>query len=173
MPGGTTTITFKKVKAAEDGWRIAVEYKTRQLPNGETTKVAVAGERSRDASNGPAPSTCDHYAEFDNVAEQILERMEDPFATRAALSAAVMIERAPEMRESDPKAFKKSLDAYKKHLTRLGPGHTLWGYVDEKNDKGQPLTFRNPKHRGRRAPKPGRRRGALSYAPLSAGAEGA
>ena len=84
-----------------------------------------------------------------------------------------MGEMASEMRENDPKAFNKALDAYKKHLARLGSGNTLRGYVDEKNENGQPLTFRNPKHRGRRAPKPGRRRGALSYAPLSAGAENA
>ena len=51
---GTTSITFRKVKAAEDGWSLAVEYKKHQLPNGETTLVAAKGTRAnRNAPGGP------------------------------------------------------------------------------------------------------------------------
>ena len=51
------------------------------------------------------------------------------------------------------------------HLTRLSQGHALWPFIDQKNDKGEALTFRDPKNRGRRAAKPSR--GALNYTPFS------
>ncbi len=79
-----------------------------------------------------------------------------------ALATAVMGEMAPEMREDDPNAFKKTLRAYSAHLTRLSKKDALWLYIGEKNLNGEALTFINPKRKGRRAAKPSRRK-ALNY----------
>lgn len=168
----TTTITFKKIKSASDGWSLAVEYAERELPDGGTALVAFKGSEAAPASQQASPER-DNYRAHDGIAAQILDRISDPTADRAALAAAVMGELDPEGREADPTAFSKAVAAYKKHLSRLTPKHDLWRYVDGKNPKGEPLTFRNPAHGGRRAPRPGRPRGALDFAPLNEGGQDA
>jgi hypothetical protein len=41
----STVVTFHKVKQAEDGWALAVEYITHEFPDRTTTKVAIRGTR--------------------------------------------------------------------------------------------------------------------------------
>ena len=126
-------------------------------PNGKPiTSLTLALEsetKAEDDDGGTTLSDRERYSAHDAIASQILEGLKDPFAKRGELAKAVMGEIASEVRDDDPNKFKKALRAYSAHLTRLSKAHTLWPYIDEKNDKGQALTFRNPKHRGRRAAK--------------------
>ena len=169
---GTTTITFKKIKNALDGWSLAVEYATRRLPSGETTKVAVAGERSAPASR-QAPSDRDDHASHYVTAMKLLDHLRDPSIGRKPLARAVMSKLDPDGPETNPTAFRKAVDTFAKRLGRLKPKHDLWRYVDTKNDNGEALTFRNPKHRGHRAAKPGRRRNAPDFGPVGKGTDDA
>ncbi len=82
-------------------------------------------------------------------------------AKRGELAKAVMGEIAPEMRDVDPNAFKKAIRTYSMHLTRLSKGRALWPFIDETNDNGEPVTFRNLKNGGCRAAKPNHRRNLL------------
>ena len=179
-PGGAVHMTCTKQKDAEADWMM--KFRTDPItlgsePNGKPiTSLVLALEsesKAEDDESSPAPSEREQYAVHDAVAAQILDRLEDPNARRGELAQAVMGEMLPEMAGTDPNAFKKALRAYGAHLTRLNSMSTLWRYISEKNAKGEALIFRNPQHTGRRAPKPGRRRGTLSYAPIKREAEDA
>ena len=122
-----------------------------------STLVAATGKRKEGEK-----SDTEKYADYDALAIQILGGFTDPFAKRGALAKAVINEMFPEMCEDDPRTFNREWRTYGGHLTRINPIHPLWPYVDQKNDSGQPLTFRNPKNRGRRDAKPGRHK-MLNY----------
>ena len=173
--GTGRAVRFKctKQKDDEDDWAMTFRSDVITLgseQNGRPiTSLALALEsesKAEDDDGGDPPSDRERYAAHDAIAIQILEGLQDPSATRAKLATAVMGEMAPEMREVDPNAFKKTLHAYRMHLTRLSQGHALWPFIDQKNDKGEALTFRNPKNRGRRAAQPSRHR-TLNYIPFS------
>jgi hypothetical protein len=179
--GAGRTVMFKCTKQKDDEADGTLTFRADTItlgsePSGRPiTSLALTLEsdsKAEDADIGQEPSPRDRYARHDAIAVQILEAMEDPHAKRGDLAKAVMGEMASEMREDDPQALKKALRAYQAHLTRLGPGHSLWLYVDQKNDKGEALTFRDPKKRGRRVAKPSRR-GTLNYLPLGDGVEDA
>jgi len=68
--GGTvrdssTKIEFTKIKSGEDGWSIAVEYTTHQLPDGASTLVAATGKREgRSATKGVDKAEAHHRSKF-------------------------------------------------------------------------------------------------------------
>jgi len=177
---GAVHMTCTKQKDDEADWTMKFRADPITLgsePNGKPiTSLVLALEsetKAEDDENGPASSEREQYAAHDAIAAQILDSLEEPYARRGELAVAVISEMSPKMRDTDPTAFKKALRAYGAHLTRLNPRSTLWQYISDKNAKGEALTFRNPQHTGRRAPKPGRRRGTLNYAPLKREAEDA
>ena len=165
---------FKCTKQRDDEPDWAMVFRADVIPLGGKSNgrpitsltLALESESKAEDDDSPAPSDREKYAAQDDIAVQILEGLQDPSAKRGDLALAVMGKMAPEIREDDPNAFRKALRAYKAHLTRLSQKHTLWRYIDEKNDKGEALTFRTPKHRGRRAAKPSRHK-ALNYIPFS------
>ena len=166
--GGAVCMLCTKQKDDEAYWKMTFRTDVLTLgsePNGKpitSLALALESETKSEDDDSPAPSDREQYAAHDAIAVQILERLQGPFAKRSELSLAVMGEMAPEMREDDPNAFRKTLRAYRAHLTRLSQKHTLWRYIDEKNDKGEAATFRNPRHRGHRAAKPSRHK-TLNY----------
>ena len=170
--GGTVHMICTKQKDDEAYWKMTFRPDVLTLgsePNGKpitSLALALESETKAEVDDNPAPSDREHYAAYDGIAIQILEGLQDPSAKRGDLALAVMGEMAPEMREDDSNAFKKALRAYSAHLTRLSKKHALWPFIDQKNDKGEALTFRNPKNRGRRAAKPSRHR-TLNYIPFS------
>jgi len=179
-PGGAVHMRCTKQKDDEADWTMKFRADTIALgsePNGKPiTSLAltlVSESKGEDDESSPATSERDQYAGHDAVAAKILEGLKAALARRSELAQAVMGEMAPEMPDTDPNAFKKALRAYSAHLTRLNPTSVLWRYIGEKNAKGEALTFRNQQHTGRRAPKPGRRRGTLSYDPIKREAEDA
>ena len=171
--GGAVCMICTKQKDDEPYWKMTFRTDVLTLgsePNGKPiTSLALALEsetKAEDDDGDKTPSDREKYAAYDDIAVQILGRLQDPSAKRGDLALAVMGEMAPEMREDDPNAFRKALRAYKAHLIRLSQKHTLWPLIDQKNAKGEALTFRNPKNRGRRAAKPSRHR-TLNYIPFS------
>ena len=173
--GTDCTVRFKctKQKDDEDDWAMAFRADIISLgsePNGRpisSLTLALESEsKTEEGDSGTTSSDRERYAAHDAIAIQIIKGLTDPFARRGALATAVMGEIAPEMREDDPNAFKKTLRAYSAHLTRLSKKHALWPFIDQKNDKGEALTFCNPKNRGRRAAQPSRHR-TLNYIPFS------
>jgi len=171
--GGTVWFKCTKQRDDEPDWTMTFRADKVTLgsePNGKpitSLALALESETKAEDDDGDDPLTDrEKYATHDAIAVRILEGLQDPFARRGALATEVMGKMAPEMREDDPNAFKKTLRAYSAHLTRLSKKHALWPFIDQKNDKGEALTFRNPKNRGRRAAKPSRHR-TLNYIPFS------
>ena len=130
--------------------------------NPSLTLSLASESKTEDGECGTTSSDRERYVAHDAIAVQGLEGLSNPFARRGELPKAVVGAMEPELREDDSNALKKALRAYSGHQTRLSKPHFLWPYIDQKNDKGDRLTFRNPKHRGRRAAKPSRRK-TLSY----------
>ena len=171
--GGTVWFKCTKQRDDEPDWTMTFRADKVTLgsePNGKpipSLALALESETKAEDDDGDDPLTDrEKYATHDAIAVRILEGLQDPFARRGALATEVMGKMAPEMREDDPNAFKKTLRAYSAHLTRLSKKHALWPFIDQKNDKGEALTFCNPKNRGRRAAQPSRHR-TLNYIPFS------
>jgi hypothetical protein len=167
--GGAVRFKCTKQKDDEDDWTmtfranfISLGGQPNDRPITSLTLVLECECKAEDGDGGTTSSDRERYAPHDAIAIQILEGLLDPSAKRGELAKAVMDEMEPEQREDDPNASRRALRAYRAHLTRLSKTHSLWPYIDQRNDKGEALTFRSPKHRGRRAAKPSRRK-TLNY----------
>ena len=167
--GGGVRFKCTKQKDDEADWTMVFRADVISLggqSNGKPiTSLTLALEsenKTEEGDSGTISSDQERYAAHDAIAIQILNGLSDPHARRGELAKAVLGEVAPEIREDNPNAFNKALRAYGAHLTRLSKKHALWPYIEEKNDKGQALTFSNPKQRSRRAAKPNRRK-PLNY----------
>ena len=171
--GGMVHMRCTKQKDDEADWTMkfrADKITLGREPDGKPiTSLALALEseaKSEDDGGDNLRSDRENYAAHDAIAVEILNKLQDPSAKRGQLATAVLNEMAPEMREDNPIAFNKAIRAYSAHLTRLYKRHALWLFIDQKNNKGEALTFSNPTNRGRRAAKPSHRRSGLNYGSL-------
>jgi hypothetical protein len=161
--GDTTRMTCTKQKDAEADWTMIFRADISSLgtePSGKPitslTLMLESESKTESDERSPAQSDREQYAAHDALAVQIMDGLRDPFARRGDLALAVTRGMTGTVREDDPQAFKKMLRAYGAHLTRLSQRHALWRYIDQKNGKGEALTFHNPNQRGRRVRAPGR-----------------
>jgi hypothetical protein len=118
----TTKIEFKKVKSSEDGWSIAVEYMTHELPDGTTTMVAVAGQRKERSETNKANKELFIKAEKERIAMEILEDCDPPMTPRKELAISVQRELVPDLEKSDPKTFDQKVQSLTRQFGRLRNG---------------------------------------------------
>ncbi len=151
---GTTEIEFKKVKSSEDGWSIAVEYTTHELPDGTTTMVAVAGQRKERGETKSASKDLIMKATMERTAMDILEDCDPPKMSRTKLASAVCQKLGPELKEEESEKFDQQVRNLARHLGRLKRGELFecaaeWGIGRNQ----EILSFAKP-GRGRRAGRP-------------------
>ena len=141
----TTKIEFKKVKSSEDGWSIAVEYMTHELPDGTTTMVAVGGQRKERSETNKANKELFIKAEKERIAMEILEDCVPPMMPRKELAIAVQRELVPDLEKSDPKTFDQKVQSLTRQLGRLKHGE-LFQYAAEsgKGKNQEILSFSKP-----------------------------
>lgn len=151
---GTTEIEFKKVKSSEDGWSIAVEYTTHELPNGDTTKVAAVGKRRERGKTSSASKGLFVNAIAERTAIEILEDCDRPEMSRTNLASAVCRKLGPELKEKEPEKFDQQVRNLARHFGRLKHGELLGCAAERGSGRNQEiLTFAAP-GRERRAGRP-------------------
>jgi hypothetical protein len=165
---GLVNMTCTKQKDAEDGikWKFRAETITlgQEVSGKPVTSLALKldskgkAEDEDDKATEPGVSDRGLHALQDATAMRILRARGGLATKRGELAVAIMAELASEMRDNDPDAFNKAVDQCCDHLRRPIQGSPLWRYVVSKNPRGQPLTFRDPEHNGRRGDKLSRAR---------------
>jgi hypothetical protein len=142
---GTTEIEFKKVKSSEDGWSIAVEYTTHELPDGTTTLVAVTGQRKEQDSTNNASKETIMKAAAERIAVEILDDCDQPSMPRKELAHAVCQRLNPNLEESDPELFGHKVRNQARQFGRLTHGE-LFQYAAEwgKGKNQEILSFAKP-----------------------------
>jgi AAA domain len=164
---GPVNMECTKQKDGEDGQRYVFRpevFKLGHEANGKPITSLVlkleSESKADEEEEGGEPGVSDRglHALQDATAIRILRARGGLAMKRGELAVAIMAELAPEMRDDDPDAFNKAVDQCCDHLRRPIQGSPLWRYVVSKNPRGQPLTFRDPEHNGRRGEKLSRAR---------------
>ena len=151
---GTTEIEFKKVKSSEDGWSIAVEYTTHQLPDGNTTKVAAAGKRKERGETNSTSKDLIMKAMTERKAIEILEDCDPPKMSRTELAHAVCQQLDPDLEQKEPKMFSQNVRNLARQFGRLSHGELFQYAAEWGSGKNQEiLNFAAP-GRGCRAGRP-------------------
>ena len=142
---GTTEIEFKKVKSSEDGWSIAVEYATRELPDGTTTLVAVAGQRKEPGEKSKAKRNLMMRATAERIAMEILDDRAPLKMSRTELAQAVCRQLDPDLEQKEPEMFSQNARNLARQFGRLKRGE-LFRYAVECGSSKNPeiLSFAKP-----------------------------
>ena len=147
---GTTEIEFKKVKSSEDGWSIAVEYATHELPDGmATTMVAVAGQRKERGEKRSTRKDLIVKATMERTAMGILEDRNPPKMSRKKLARAVCQKLGPELKEEESEIFDQQVRALARHFGRLKHGELFECAAEWGIGRNQEITFFAKPGRGR------------------------
>lgn len=126
----TTKIEFKKVKSSEDGWSIAVEYATHELPDGTTTMVAVAGQRKEQGKTNKTSKDLFEKAAAERIAIEILKDCNPSKMSRMELAHAVYKQSDPNLEQREPEKFDQKVRNLARQFGRLRHGE-LFRYAAE------------------------------------------
>ena len=148
---GYTTIEMKKVKGAEDGWSLAVEYTNHELPDGNTTMVAATGQRMDRGKSGR--STNEHLPIVlrEDIALEILKGCDRPKMRRKDLAREVCRRLSQDLEQDDPEKFRLLVNTVARDFGRMKRGELFQCAADRGvAPNHEILSFNTPNQQSRR-----------------------